>query len=147
MLMGCGYELNAFSIEGDRIFWELAPSGCSETSFERLLKSKRTKELAVKLIRQIAKIKEYGIGKSCAMGKLRKIDQVQGLYEVKGYARADREMAYIYSGEPPEIVLLFHFRGHQGSSDNIHKEIKRAKPLVRIAANLIESNRTKSGHG
>ena len=43
MLMGSEYELKAFSIKGERIFWELAPSGCGETPFERLLKNKRTK--------------------------------------------------------------------------------------------------------
>ena len=140
-----GYELRAFTVEGKHIFWELVSSKCNETQFETLCRNKRTKEAAANLIRQIMKIEEYGIRKSCITGKLRKIDEVPGLYEIKGYAGVNREMAYIYCAEPPEIVLLFHFKGHQGSSGNIHKEIKRAKPLAKIAADLIESAKSQAG--
>lgn len=37
-----------------------------------------------------------------------------------------------------KIVLLFWFKGHQGSG-NISKEIKRAKQLAPIAKQLLES--------
>lgn len=75
----------------------------------------------------------------------RKINQVPGLYEIKGYSGIKREMAYILCRKPPEVVLLFQFDGHQGSG-NAHSEIDRAKPLVRAASDLLE-NELSGGNG
>lgn len=68
--------------------------------------------------------------------KLRLLDAELGLYELKGYSGVNREMAYILYQEPLRIVLLFSFKGHQGSG-NIHSEIKKARPIARAAKELL----------
>lgn len=70
-------------------------------------------------------------------GKLRCLDQETGLYEVKGFDGVAREMAYIVCKEPLRIVLLYRFKGHQGSG-NIHKEIKSARKLALEASVQLE---------
>lgn len=72
--------------------------------------------------------------------KLRCIDSKIGLYELKGFDGANREMIYAICQGADKIVLLFWFKGHQGSG-NISKEIERAKRLAVIARQLLETER------
>lgn len=102
----------------------------------RCSKPRAKKQAAVNLINQIDKIISHGIKASCATGKLRLLDAELGLYELKGYSGVNREMAYILYQEPLKIVLLFSFKGHQGSG-NIHSEIKKARPIARAAKELL----------
>lgn len=97
--------------------------------------------MAINLIRQIDKVIVHGIKPSCATGKMHLLDAEIGLYELKGYDGANREMAYVLYSEPLEIVPLFSFKGHQGSG-KIHSEIKKAKPLAKIAMGLLRQMRS-----
>lgn len=135
--MSDGYKLVCHIIDDEHFFWELVSSKASLSSFEKLVKDKRHCDIAVNLINQIKRILDYGTEVSCKTNKLRKINQVPGLYEVKGYSGVKREMAYILCRKSPEIVLLFQFDSHQGAG-NIHKEIDKAKPLVLEASRLLE---------
>lgn len=136
--MGEDYRLIRYLDPQGRPFWELAPSSCKETEFQKLMQNPRTMNSVRKLIAQISKIMDYGIQKSCATSKLRCIDASIGLYEIKGFDEANREMAYVICKSPAQIVLLHWFKGHQGSS-NISPEIKHAKPLALKAASLLKT--------
>lgn len=136
--MGDGYKLIRHTIDSEHSFWELVPSGASLSSLEKLFRDKRHCDVAVNLVNQIKRILDYGVEVSCRTTKLRKISQVPGLYEIKGYSGVKREMVYILCTKPPEIVLLFQFDGHQGNG-NIHKDIDKAKPLVLAASALLTS--------
>ncbi len=146
--MGDGYKLICHEIDDDHFFWELAATGSASSPFEKMVRNKKDSDVAVNLINQIKRILDYGVEASCKVNKLRKINQVPGLYEVKGYSGVKREMAYILCRKPPEVVLLFQFDGHQGSG-NVHKEIDKAKPLVSAASRLLkeELNGTSGGKG
>lgn len=134
--MGDGHVLKPQTIDPEHTFWELAKSGQATSPFEKAISSGKNKEEIINLVHQIKKIQDSGVEASCKTGKLRTINQVPGLYEIKGYSGAKREMAFVLCRKPPEIVLLFRFVGHRGSG-NISKEIDRAKPLVRIASDLL----------
>ena len=130
--MDSEYKLQAYRTPSGCIFWELISGTAARGDFAKMLKTPRKKQAAVNLINQIDKIISHGIKASCATGKLRLLDAELGLYELKGYSAVNREMAYILYQEPLKIVLLFSFKGHQGSG-NIHSEIKKARPIARAA--------------
>ena len=134
--MDDGYRLQAYITPNGNTFWELTNGTPSHGDFAKMLRSPRTAQTAVNLIRQIDKIIDCGIKSSCATGKLRLLNAEIGLYEVKGYAGVNREMAYIVYQEPLKVVLLFSFKGHQGSG-NIHSGIRKARPLAIVANKLV----------
>lgn len=135
--MDDGYRLQDYTTPAGHTFWELVGNPNGDGEFAKMLRSSRKKRMAINLIRQIDKVIDRGIKQSCATGKMRLIDAGIGLYELKGYDGANREMAYVLYSEPLEVVLPFSFKGHQGSG-NIHLEIKKARPLAKIAMNLLE---------
>ena len=59
---------------------------------------------------------------------------------LRGFNGVNREMIYAICQDVDKIVLLFWFKGHQGSG-NISKEIERAKRLAVIARQLLEPGR------
>ena len=102
------------------------------------MSNSKTRVVARKIIAQISKIYDYGLLAASGTSKLRCIDAASGLYELKGFDGVRREMVYALCNGPDKIVLLFGFKGHQGSG-NIQKEIKRGMRLASIAQELIES--------
>lgn len=144
--MDGGYKLIRHTIDDEHSFWELSTIGDALSAFEKLVLSKKDRAVAVNLANQIKRILDYGIEVSCKTCKLRKINRVPGLYEVKGYSGVKREMVYFLCRKPPEIVLLFQFSGHQGSG-NAHKEIDKAKPLVLAASDLLEKELGNANKG
>lgn len=145
--MDSEYKLQAYRTPSGSIFWELISGTATCGDFAKMLKTPRKKQAAVNLINQIDKIISHGIKASCATGKLRLLDAELGLYELKGYSGVNREMAYILYQEPLRIVLLFSFKGHQGSG-NIHSEIKKARPIARAAKELLaQIMQAESIHG
>ena len=130
------HKLVHHKIDDEHFFWELTKIGAVSSPLEKMIGDKRSRGIAVNLINQIKRILDYGIEASCKTNKLRKINQVQGLYEIKGYSGVKRGMAYILCRKPPEVVLLFQFDGHQGAG-NIHKEIDKAQPLALAASVLL----------
>ena len=135
--MSDGYELVEFQIDEQHKFWELKNSSHDQSELQKAIANRRLRESCNKLFLQLAKIIDYGVAVSCRTEKLRCLDQETGLYEVKGFDGVAREMAYIVCKEPPRIVLLYRFRGHQGSG-NIHKEIKSARKLALEASVQLE---------
>ena len=144
--MGSGRKLMRHVIDEDHTIRGLTTIGAPLSPFERLVRDKRNSDVAVNLINQIKRILCYGVEASCKTNKLRKINQVPGLYEIKGYSGVKREMAYIMCRKPPEVVLLFQFDGHQGSG-NAHKEIDKAKLLVLAALDLLEKELNSANKG
>lgn len=144
--MGDGHKLICHLIDEEYSFWELSTTGVASSPFGKLVADKRNRNVAVNLINQVKRILDYGVETSCKTNKLRKINQVPGLYEIKGYSGVKREMAYILCRKPPEVVLLFQFDGHQGSG-NAHKEIDKAKPLVLAASGLLEKELGNANKG
>lgn len=135
--MSDGYELVEYQLDEQHKFWELKVSSHDQTELQKAIANRRLKESCNKLFSQLAKIIDYGVAVSCRTEKLRCLDQETGLYEIKGFDGVAREMAYIVCKEPPRIVLLYRFRGHQGSG-NIHKEIKSARKLALEASVQLE---------
>lgn len=144
--MGDDHKLICHLIDEEHSFWELSTTGVASSPFGKLVADKRNRNVAVNLINQVKRILDYGVETSCKTNKLRKINQVPGLYEIKGYSGVKREMAYILCRKPPEVVLLFQFDGHQGSG-NAHKEIDKAKPLVLAASGLLEKELGNANKG
>lgn len=140
--MGDEYDLQKYRTPNGNTFWELVSNQRGSSDFGNMMTSPRTRGSAIKLIKQIDKIIAYGMQTSCATNKMRLLDAKTGLYELKGYDGAHREMTYILVRDPLEIVLLFSFRGHQGSG-NIHAEIKKATPLAVIASKLLKDMHEK----
>ena len=134
--MGKGYRLQEYKTPDGNHFWELLSDNAAASEFTKMMKSPKKREAAINLVRQIDKIIRYGIQDSCMTNKMRLLDTKIGLYELKGHSGVDREMVYVLVRAPLEIVLLFSFKGHQGSG-NIHSEIHRARPLAKIAAELL----------
>lgn len=134
-----GYDLVEYGDPKGRPFWELTTSP-GNSQFQKMLSDPKRKLVARKMIDQISKIYDYGIKVVSGTSKLRCIDSKIGLYELKGFDGANREMIYAICQGVGKIVLLFWFKGHQGSG-NISKEIERAKRLAVIARQLLESER------
>lgn len=134
-----GYDLVEYRDARGRPFWELTTSP-DNSQFQKMLSDPKRKLVARKLIDQISKIYDYGIKVASGTAKLRCIDSKYGLYELKGFDGAYREMIYAICQGVDIIVLLFWFKGHQGSG-NISKEIERAKGLAVIARRLLELER------
>ena len=131
------YSLVEYSDPKGRSFWELTSSP-NNSEFVKLMSNPKTRVVARKIIDQISKIYDYGLLAASGTSKLRCIDAASGLYELKGFDGARREMVYALCKGPDKIVLLFGFKGHQGSG-NIQKEIKRGMRLASIARELMES--------
>lgn len=108
------------------------------SQFQKMMSDPKTKFTARKMINQISKVYDYGLKDVSGTSKLRCIDPKIGLYELKGFDGVNREMVYAICQGVDKIVLLFWFKGHQGSG-NISKEVKRAKQLAPIAKQLLES--------
>lgn len=144
--MDDGYKLVHHKIDDDHFFWELATTEAALSSFEKMVRDKKNSSVAVNLVNQVKRILDYGVEVSCRTNKLRKINQVPGLYEIKGYAGNKREMAYVLCEKPPEIVFLFQFDGHQGSG-NVHREIAKARPLVCAASSLLKKELSGKDEG
>ncbi|MFR4501701.1 MAG: hypothetical protein ACLUBM_02190 [Collinsella sp.] len=132
-----GYELVEYRDPKGRPFWELTTSPAN-SQFQKMLTDPKKKLAARKMIDQISKIYDYGLKVASGTSKLRCIDSKIGLYELKGFDGANREMIYAICQGVDKIVLLFWFKGHQGSG-NISKEIERAKRLAVIARQLLET--------
>lgn len=137
--MAEGYELVEYRDPKGRPFWELTTSP-DNSQFQKMMLDPKRKFVARKMIDQISKIYDYGLKVASGTSKLRRIDSKIGLYELKGFDGANREMIYAICQGVDKIVLLFWFKGHQGSG-NISKEIERAKRLAVIARQLLESER------
>lgn len=133
--MGDEYELIPFTFRGQILFYELVRNGRSK--IQKMLNSPKSHEEVINLFNQISKIREYGVKTSCGTNKLRLLDASINLYEIKGYAGVNREMAVIVANAT-DVVLLFEFKGHQGSG-NIQNEIDKAKALAEIAHDLLKS--------
>lgn len=131
------YELVEYADPEGRPFWELTTSP-ENSQFQKMMSDPKTKFTARKMINQISKIYDYGLKNVSGTSKLRCIDPKIGLYELKGFDGVNREMVYAICQGVDKIVLLFWFKGHQGSG-NISKEIKRAKQLAAIAKQLLGS--------
>ena len=127
--MSDGYELIKYQLDEHHCFWELKSSSREQSELQKAMSDPRLSESCHKLFLQISKILDHGIPASCRTNKLRCLDPATGLYEVKGFDGAAREMAYIVCNDQAQIVLLRYFKGHQGSG-NIHKEIKLANNLA-----------------
>lgn len=134
-----GYYLVEYGDPKGRPFWELTTSPAN-SQFQKLLTDPKKKFAARKMVDQISKIYDYGLKVASGTSKLPCIDSKIGLYELKGFDGANREMIYAICQGVDKIVLLFWFKGHQGSG-NISKEIERAKRLAVIARQLLESER------
>ncbi len=137
--MAEGYELDEYRDPKGRPFWELTTSS-DNSQFQKMMSDPKRKIAARKMIVQISKIYDYGLKVASGTSKLRCIDSKIGLYELKGFDGANREMIYAICQGVDKIVLLFWFKGHRGSG-NISKEIDRAKRLAVIACQLLESER------
>lgn len=131
------YCLLEYSDPKGRPFWELTSSP-DNSEFQKLVRNPKSKITARKIIAQISKIYDYGLHATSGTSKLRCIDATLGLYELKGFDGVKREMIYALCEGPDKIVLLFGFRGHQGSG-NIQKEIKRGMRLASIAKELMKA--------
>lgn len=131
------YVLVEYEDPKNRPFWELTSSP-NNSQFQKMMSDPRRKLAARKMIEQISKIYDYGLKVASGTSKLRCIDSKFGLYELKGFDGVNREMIYAICQGADKIVLLFWFRGHQGSG-NISKEIERAKRLAPIACRLLRS--------
>lgn len=134
-----GYDLVEYGDPKGRPFWELTTSPAN-SQFQKLLTDPKKKFAARKMVDQISKIYDYELKVASGTSKLRCIDSKIGLYELKGFDGANREMIYAICQGVDKIVLLFWFKGHQGSG-NISKEIELAKRLAVIARQLLESER------
>lgn len=135
--MDTGYRLIEYLDEKQRPFWELASSS-GRSELEKLISSPKTRTTARKLLSHVSKINDYGIQISSATSKVRLLDSKASLYEIKGFNGTDREMAYVICRDSTKVVLLYLFKGHQGSG-NIHAEIKYAKKLAKIASKLLDA--------
>ena len=141
--MGDGYDLVKYQLDERHVFWELKKSSQSQSELQKAMADHRLKESCHKLFKQVEKIIDHGVVASCLTGKLRCLDSEIGLYEVKGFDGAAREMAHIVCKDSAHIVLLRRFKGHQGGG-NIHKEIKLAKDLaVKASVQLELLNKVK----
>lgn len=130
------YELVEYRLDEDHVFWELKKTH-GQSELQKAMSNRRLRESCHKLFLQLGKIIDYGVATSCQTQKLRCLDSETGLYEIKGFDGAAREMAYIVCKDPAHIVLLHRFRGHQGSG-NIHREIKQTRKLALEASAQLE---------
>ena len=130
------YELVEYRLDEDHVFWELKKTH-GQSELQKAMSNRRLRESCHKLFLQLGKIIDYGVATSCQTQKLRCLDSETGLYEIKGFDGAAREMAYIVCKDPAHIVLLHRFRGHQGSV-NIHREIKQTRKLALEASAQLE---------
>lgn len=130
------YELKPWSIGEGYLYYELVRINTKRTPLEKLIASKKRYEDIENLVRQIKKIIDYGVQKSCSTYKLECLDGSLGLYEIKHYAGVYRYLCYI-KPEDPVIVLLRETRGHQGSG-NIHNDIDCVQGMVKKAKLLLE---------
>ena len=88
-----GYELVEYRDLKGRPFWELTTSPAN-SQFQKMLTDPKKKLAARKMIDQISKIYDYGLKVASGTSKLRCIDSKIGLYELKGFDGANREMIY-----------------------------------------------------
>ena len=130
------YELVEYRLDEDHVFWELKKTH-GQSELQKAMSNRRLRESCHKLFLQLGKIIDDGVATSCQTQKLRCLDSETGLYEIKGFDGAAREMAYIVCKDPAHIVLLHRFRGHQGSG-NIHREIKQTRKLALEASAQLE---------
>ena len=130
------YELVEYRLDEDHVFWELKKTH-GQSELQKAMSNRRLRESCHKLFLQLGKIIDYGVATSCQTQKLRCLDSETGLYEIKGFDGAAREMAYIVCKDPAHIVLLHRFRGQQGSG-NIHREIKQTRKLALEASAQLE---------
>lgn len=134
------YELRKILIGNDMHCYELVSAFDERSRIEDWSTDPKRKATLAKLLKQLQKIKEYGVRASCEANKLRLIDAGSNLYEVKGFDGVNREMTCCAVQDKygsVEIVLLFAFRGHQGSNKNKGSDIKKGKRLSRIAYRLL----------
>lgn len=134
--MDADHKLIRYRLSERHEFWELAGAAQGSAELQKRMRDPRTRESCHKLFLQIGKIIDYGISVSCGTGKLRCLDAKMGLYEIKGFDGANREMAYIICKEPAQIVLLHWFRGHQGSG-NIQREMDACRKSALVASMLM----------
>lgn len=134
--MAVQYELKPWIIDPAHSFYELVSVSAFETNLEKLMKSKRREDFS-NLVRQIAKIMDYGVQKACSTKKLRCLDASAGLYEIKGYSDPYRYMSYVMIGQPPLIVPMFEFVGHKGEG-NIHNQINHGLNIIKGAHECLE---------
>lgn len=133
-----GHELICYTVDEGHWFYELSLAGATATEFSKLQSDRRTQQIAMNLISQICKIQDSDLSTACMTGKMRCLDAKEGLYEIKGFAGAQREMAYVVCAGKTDIVLLGMFKGHQGKSGNISRQIKKSIPLARKANKLLK---------
>lgn len=88
-----GYDLVEYGDPKGRPFWELTTSP-TNSQFQKMLTDPKKKLAARKMIDQISKIYDYGLKVASGTSKLRCIDSKIGLYELKGFDGANREMIY-----------------------------------------------------
>ena len=138
--MDQGYDLKPIDIGSGMRCYELIPRPNGKSHIEAWSRDPRKKQTLSKLLLQLHKIKQYGIAHSIQANKLTPIDRGVGLYEIKGYDGVIREMSFCacQAGNELEIVLLFPFRGHQGTDKMKKSEMEKGKRLSRIARELLE---------
>lgn len=135
------YDLKPIDIGSGLRCYELISCPNGKSHIEEWSRDPKKKQTLSKLLLQLRKIKQYGIPHSVQADKLTPIDGSVGLYEIKGYDGVNREMSVCacQTGNELEIVLLFPFRGHQGTDKIKKSEMEKGKKLSRIARELLEN--------
>lgn len=133
------YELRSVTHKGMHICSELVSKSAAQSDLQKEMKGGHLPPRLVKLFKQIKKIKSYGVQQACTANLLTPLDLQNNLFEIKNYDGVYREMSCIITqhDKSTQIVLLFEFRGHQGTDSIPPDTIKRASRLANDAKRLI----------
>lgn len=134
------YELQEIVFHDEVICYELVRVGAS-SRIEKMMYDPRTRTEVVNLFKTVKKIKERGVRDSLKTSRLRRLPDGERLFEIKNYSDASREMSCIVTEEARRIriVLLFDFKGHQGSDAIPEHVLKKGKRLSEEAFRLMRN--------
>lgn len=147
--MGSSYRLRAVMYGEERLCYELIATNRSLSELERWESDPKRKEMARSLYQIVSRIKSQGLRASIRSKKLTPISSQDRIYEIKNFLGPWREMSCIIAEDAAgaiEIVLLFAFRGHQGSDGIPSNVLDKACDLAKVARDLLSQEGASNGN-
>lgn len=135
------YELRSITYNGRHLCYELVGVDSDLSELEQWETDSKMKDAITMLYRYVERIKTQGLKSAVRSSKLTPISPKDRLYEVKNFSDVWREMSCIVTENhwgTVEIVLLFGFKGHQGSDSIPAHILKKAHELGAIAMSLLQ---------
>ncbi|MBC2889618.1 hypothetical protein [Gordonibacter massiliensis (ex Traore et al. 2017)] len=121
------------SVPSCSCLYALVPKGAGRTFLQRFAEKRQNREAALCLFKALRRIDRDGIGRSLAIGLIRRLRGP--VVEVKVFGTVIRGIAYQKSGQNA-LVLLSVEKTHQGSG-NMHALIDEAERKAALVEALL----------